>query len=313
MNRRILVVSLILFVLIYANTVIFSFDVKDWEREKQKAELFYKQGKYEEAIIIFRDIALSSNNDDLKREMYFWLGKAYIGLNKLQQAEENLEYYIVNYKDNGLNYPEAFYEKGRLLFLQEQYQASIEQFNSFIQKYPNNELVSNAFYWIGESLYALGQFDDAVVYFNIVTTKYPKSIKSEACVYKIRLIEHKKSELVLQNLLKWSQEQYLASLNEFRIREKTLEEALNEYRKNGGTIINNDNLKELENENNALKEQIRKLEEIIKTYENNSSYKDLTDKLKQLELKEQLLKSKEETLKILEEELRKKEKALESK
>jgi len=130
-----------------------------------------------------------------------------------------------------LNYQEAVYQKGRLLFLQEQYQKGIEQLNVYIGKYPAHKLVSNAYYWIGECLYALGRFDDAAMNFNIVISKYPTSIKQEASRYKLRLIEHKKSELALQNLLKWSQEQYLSALNQFRIREKTLQEALDQYEK----------------------------------------------------------------------------------
>ncbi len=312
MNRQ---AGIFLAILIFfsSGALLYPFDARDWNKEKDKAENLFSLARYEEAILIFRDISLSSNDEGLKREMYFWLAEAYMGLNKLPQAEENLEYYLTNYKDNGLNYPEACYEKGRLLFLQEQYQQSIEQLNDFINKYPSNELVGNAYYWIGECLYALGQYDDAVSYFNIVIKKFPKSVKGEASIYKIRLIEHKKSELVLQNLLKWSQEQYLASLNQFSIKEKTLEEALDQYKKSGGVVVNNDRIKELENENSALKEQIAKLEEIIKTYESNTSNRDLADKLKQLELKEQLLKTKEETLNVLEDQLRKKEKALENK
>ena len=158
---------------------------------------------------------------------------AYMDSEKYKQSEINLEYYIANYKTSGLNYNEAVYQKGRLLFLQEEYQSSVEQFNYFIKNYPFNKLVSNAYYWIGECLFALGQFDDSAYYFNIVIDKFPNTIKNEAAQYKLRLIEHKKSELALQNLLKWSQEQYLSALNQFRIEERTLREALDKYEREG--------------------------------------------------------------------------------
>lgn len=300
-------VSIILSFVIYPNE-------KEWDKEKQKAEDLYNNGKYDEAIILFREIILSSDNEKLRIESYFWIAKAYININKLTQAEINLEYYLKNYKSVALNYPEAVYQKGRLLFLQEQYQPAIEQLNTFITDYPNHELISNAYYWIGECLYALGQFDDASNFFNLVISKYPGSIKLEASGYKLRLIEHKKSELTLQNLLKWSQEQYLSALNQFRIKEKTLQQALDEYSKklnNGLSFTDSTKFKQLEQENQRLKEKIAELENQIKENNKNLTDDELSQKLKQLQLKESLLNNKEETLKIFEEELRKKEKALE--
>src|SRR4030067_3252440 len=76
---------------------------KDWENERQKAESLFNEGKYDESIILFREVIMSSNNEELKRESYFWIAKAYMSANKLGQAEENLEYYLNNFKDNGLN------------------------------------------------------------------------------------------------------------------------------------------------------------------------------------------------------------------
>lgn len=287
---------------------------KDWENERQKAESLFNEGKYDESIILFREVIMSSNNEGIKRESYFWIAKAYMNANKLEQAEENLEYYLSNFKDNGLNYPEAVYQKGRLLFLQEQYQSAIDQLNIFKKNYPDHILISNSFYWIGESLYALGQFDDSAYYFTIVITKYPLSLKKEASAYKLRLIEHKKSELVLQNLLKWSQEQYLASLNQFKIKEKTLQEALNKYKQYENNIISNeekDKFNKLITENQELKNRIAEFEKQMEVLKAKIPDEEFMNRLKQLELKEKLLKNKEETLKVFEEELKKKEKSLE--
>ena len=289
---------------------LFSDNKKDWIAEEEKAKKLFNKEQYDEAIILFREIILSSDNEKLKRESYFWIAKTYININKYKQAEINLEYYLSNFKSEGLNYPEAVYQKGRLLFLQEQYQIAIEQLNIFIKNYPDNDLLSNAYYWIGESLYALGQFDDSAFIFNIIVNKFPNSSKKEASAYKLRLIEHKKSELSLQNLLKWSQEQYISSLNQFKIKEKTLQQAIDSYEKNKDKSIDNDKVKKIVQENDNLKQKIAELEEKIKKLENFSD-KDLTEKLKQLELKEKLLAQKEEALKLFEEDLREKEKTLE--
>jgi len=286
----------------------FADDKSDWVKEEEKARKLFKDEKYEEAIILFREIVLSSGNDKLKQEAYFWLAKAYMNSDKYKLAESNLEYYLANYKNEGLNYPEAFYQKGRLLFLQEQYQEATEQLNMFINQYPKNPLVSNAYYWIGESLYALGQFEDSIYIFNFIVNNFPNSNKKEASIYKLRLIEHKKSELVLQNLLKWSYEQYISSLNQFKIKEKSLQQAIDMYEKSGKTISNEDKEKmsKLAEENEELKTKISNLEKQIKEFANGTG-DEYNEKLRQLQLKEQLLSQKEEALMLLEESLREKE------
>jgi tetratricopeptide (TPR) repeat protein len=302
---------LFLFIII---SLSFGSDKKDWIAEEQKARTLFDQNKFDESIILFREIILSSNMPNLQREAYFWIAKAYMNSDKLSQAETNIEYYLSNYKDDALNYPEAVYQKGRLLFLQEQYQPAVEMLNTFIKTYGDHELVSNAYYWIGECLYALGQFDDSAMMFKIVLENYPNAIKSEACIYKLRLIEHKKSELALQNLLKWSQEQFISSLNQFKIKEKTLQQAIDEYEKKQGIVINQNEYNDLKKsmaENEELKRQLTELETRLKDLENNQSLKDLSDRLKQLQLKGELLDQKEEALRFLEKQLKEKEKLLE--
>ena len=315
-----MIIKRLLFLLIIFNSVFYFYSdqAKNWDKEKEKAEKLYNSGKFDEAIILFREINMSSNSEKLIAETYFWLAMAYIEINKLSQAETNLEYYLANYKSTGLNYQEAVYQKGRLLFLQEEYQSSIYQFNHFIETYPSHKLVSNAYYWIGECLYALGQFDDSAYYFHIVLEKYPNAIKTEASNYKLRLIEHKKSELALQNLLKWSQEQYLSALSEFRVKEKTMKEALEKYKKGENledkeevtAVIDSDELKRLQDDNQILKQKIEELEKIIEYLKGEVSDQSIMDKLKQLELKERLLENKEATLNILEKELREREQEL---
>ncbi len=293
--------------------IAFSDSKADWLKEEEKSKKLFKDGKYDEAIILFREIILSSEKESLKNEAYFWIAKAYMNNGKYKLAEANLEYYLSNFKSDGLNYPEAFYQKGRLLFLQEQYSQSVEQLNLFLKEYPNDPLVSNAYYWIGESLYATGQFEDSILVFNIVINKYPSSNKKEASVYKLRLIEHKKSELVLQNLLKWSYEQYISSLNQFKVKERSLNQAIDMYEKSGKTISTEDKqlIDSLRNENEELKAKIVNLEKNMNELSLGDASDDYNDRLRQLQLKEELLSQKEETLMLLEESLREKESSLE--
>lgn len=305
------IVVILIFLLIAYNI---NADYKNWDREIKKAQYLYEQKRYDESIILFREIILSSNDPTLTRESYFWIAKAYMNIDKLSQAEANLEYYLLNYKSTGANYSEAIYQKGRLLYLQEEFQSSIQEFNLFISSYPTHKLVSNAYYWIAMDLYSISHLEDSAYYLNIILTKYPDSPKVEASRYQLKLIEYKKSVLALQNLLKWSQEQYLATLNQFKVKEKALLQAIEEYEKNKSTTLDpklSQKYKTLEEENASLKKKIAELETNNQQLQNSITDKSLEEQFKQLQLKEQILNQKEEALRILEEELRKKEKALE--
>ena len=125
---------------------------------------------------------------------------------------------------------------------------------------------------MGESMYALGQLDNAELYYGVVVKKFPRSSKFQATQYKLDLIEHKRAELVLQNLLKWSQEQYLATLNQNKVKEKSLLQALEEYRRremlSDENMLNASEVVNLKTENEQLKhkieEQSKEIEDMVK-------------------------------------------------
>ncbi|MBR6060871.1 MAG: hypothetical protein IKP67_02240, partial [Spirochaetales bacterium] len=132
--------------------------------------------------------------------------------------------------------------------------------------------------------------------------------KFQAAQYKLDLIEHKRAELVLQNLLKWSQEQYLATLNQNKVKEKSLLQALEEYRRremlSDENMLNASEVVNLKTENEQLKhkieEQSKEIEDMVKIM---SKEKDVAAQLEQIRLRQQLLSQKEEALRIYEKKL----------
>ncbi len=273
-----------------------------WEAEEAKARLLYDAGKYDQSIALFREIMLSSDNETIKTEAYFWLAKAYISVEKYAQAMTNIDYYLANCAANGANYPEAVYQKGVILYLQQSYEDSYNQLVIFVKNYKKNPLVSSAYYWMGQAMYCLGRLDDAQLYFGIVVKKFPKSAKFQAAQYKLELIELKRSEFVLQNLLKWSQEQYLANLNANKIKEKSLMEALEQYRSKSETPLNptQEELESLRRENEQL---VNVVTQLTKERDNAlavvNGEKTFREKLDEIKMQEQLLLQKEETLRSL--------------
>lgn len=196
----------------------------------QKGLNFFSAGRFSDALHVFRTIIADPKQSDLYGDAYFWLSKTHIALGSFDEAEKNLEYFLLNYEQNE-NYPEALYQKGRLLYLQKEYEKSIQVFYSFNEQFPENPYAGNSYFWIGESLYALGHLEKAHKIFKMVIQEYPRSYKIDAAKYRASLIELKYREQELMKFLKWSHEEALKTLEEFQIREKTYEQAIAAYQK----------------------------------------------------------------------------------
>ncbi len=78
------------FILFMISCCFTAFCETNWAAEEAKARSLYDAGKYDQSIVLFREILLSSKNETIKREAYFWLGKAYMSVEKYNQAMTNL-------------------------------------------------------------------------------------------------------------------------------------------------------------------------------------------------------------------------------
>jgi len=190
----------------------------------------FRDGQFEKAIPVFRAVISDPSAADQMPDAYLLIAKSYIAIGKLDDADKSLEFYLANFSA-ATGYPEALYQKGRLLFLQEQYDQSVQALQQFITTYSASPFIPNAWFWVGESLYSLGHVDDAQKIYQKILTDFPTSVKVEAAQYKISLILLQKKEIELARLLKWSHEDFLRSLEEFQRREKTYEQAIEAYQK----------------------------------------------------------------------------------
>jgi len=190
----------------------------------------FRNGDFDQAIYDFREVTLDTEFKKYQGDAYFWLAKCYIALSQYTDGEKNLEFYLLQFPDHRF-YEEGFYQKGRLLYLQTEYEKSIQVFYSFIETYPESPFLGNSYYWIGECLYELGHAEKALTLFTHVVNTFPASFKVEAARYKISLINLQKRERELLTFLKWSHEESLNTIEDFQIREKTYEQALEAYQK----------------------------------------------------------------------------------
>jgi tetratricopeptide (TPR) repeat protein len=165
-----------------------------------------------------------------KAAAYLLIAKSYMAIGKLEDAEHNLEFYLATYP-GAADFEEASYQKGRLLFMQEEYESAIQVLQAFIAAYPKSPFLSSAWFWVGESMYGLGRLDDALAVYQKIVTDYPTSAKVEAAQYKISLIQLSKREVELSKLLKWSHEELLKNVEEYQNREKAYVQAIEAYQK----------------------------------------------------------------------------------
>jgi tol-pal system protein YbgF len=73
--------------------------------------------------------------------------------------------------------PTSVYLEAFGAFAAGRYDNAIAKFETFVEKFPDNNYVPNARFWLGESYLSLGQLEKALVEFNQVVNLYPRSEK----------------------------------------------------------------------------------------------------------------------------------------
>ncbi len=159
------------------------------------------------------------------------LAKSHMAVGDLDEAERTPRGTTSQPIRQAADYPEALYQKGRLLYMQEQYEPAVQVLQGFLSAYPKSAFVPNAYFWVGESLYALGKLDEALTVYRKVVRDFPSSFKAEAAQYRVSLIELGRREAELAKLLKWSHEDSLKTIEEYQRRERAYEQAIEAYQK----------------------------------------------------------------------------------
>jgi len=234
----------------------------------EKGKIYYSNGKYLEALYFFNEL-IDENLADYSGDAYFWSAKSYLAAGEIENAEKNLEYFLLNFPRNP-SYSEGFYYKGRILYIQKEYEKSLELFNRFIRSNPFSPFVSNAYFWIGDCLYNTGHFDEALDVYKKVVNDYPSGYKLEAAQYKISLIEYRFREEELLRLIRWSHEESMRTIEDHRNREKNYLQTIEAYQKRiiemegGNSEVSEETFK-------RLNEAAQKLEDYLQNLKNSSS------------------------------------------
>lgn len=236
----------------------------------------YNRGKqhlsklnYAEAIDEFYKSA-ESGPSHFKPAVYSMIGQSYLAMGNHAEAEKVFDYLSSTYPDSQ-EYLESLYSKGRISFLNGNYETAIDRFNTFIDSADYHPLKGSAFFWIAESLYNLGHIDESLSIYRIVSENFRESYKYEAAKYRIELINLGRREQELVKLLKWSHEEALREREEFIKKEKEYNQAILSYQRKLADISDEDAgtaLTSLRETNLVLRKQIELQEEVIKKLNN---------------------------------------------
>lgn len=225
----------------------------------------FARSDFQTALLRFREVLLEQPDRDSEATAYFWLAKSAMALNRLNEAERNLEYYLREFPRHTYAV-EAEYQRGRLLYMQEDFTGALRALAAFVEDHPDSPFVANATYWSAEALFSVGRLQEARRLFQTVIQDYPSSFRVEAARYRVAVIDLNQREQELLDLLRWSHEEYLRVLEDARRRERTYEQAIAGYQnrlQDAATEDFRDEIVRLSTQVRSLQETIRSRDEEI--------------------------------------------------
>jgi TolA-binding protein len=226
---------------------------------------YFSKGDYSNALARFRAAALSMDASQLG-EINYWMTMADIALGSYADAGKRIEDFLVRFPKHPRT-SEMIYQKGRILFLQKEYDTALQVFQGFMEAYPQDAFYPAALFWSAESLFGLGQLEYAKAAYERLIEKFPDSVKFEAATYRLGLIAYRVREEELLKVLKWSHEESLRTIEEFQRREKTYEQAVQAYQKRIAEMLKDTRLGDLEKEKESLAAAKAALEASLKEKE----------------------------------------------
>lgn len=205
----------------------------------------YQAGGFEAALVAFQEASVASSGTEYEAYADFWIARSFMALSRYGDASDAFDLFLSSFDSHPYS-EEATYQRARLFYLTEEYEAAVQRFDDFQERYPESDFSANSLYWTGESLFALGLLSESRRFFAEITERYPTSFRVEAARYRQDVIDLKQREEELLTLLRWSHEEFLSSLEEFRQKELAYQEALRSYRDRLGSLASEDFREEIE-------------------------------------------------------------------
>jgi tetratricopeptide (TPR) repeat protein len=190
----------------------------------------YRESRWHEALNDLRIAQDEAINDQQVSEALYWIMLAQLGVSDFEAALGSMD---LLERFGGVRLIDSTYHRGRTYYYLGRFDEAVTSLTEYIEKAgaEDKARVSAAYYWVGECFLSLGQFERAAEYFRFITEHHNGSAKYEAAVYRLSLINQKKVELELLDMIRWSHEEALKASEEYQRRERMYDQALNAYQR----------------------------------------------------------------------------------
>ncbi len=138
---------------------------KQNSKQISAALALFSEGKYLECAQFLSAInpdELKTNED--KAAYYYYAGKSFIQINKVNAAIFSLEYLINNFKNSSLR-EYAIYDLGKFYFELKDFEDALITFEILINEYSYGKFYGSSLFWAGQSAAKLDYFEDAKDYY----------------------------------------------------------------------------------------------------------------------------------------------------
>ena len=95
----------------------------------------YQSSQFETALAQFRDAAEQAAGTDYKPYADFWVARSLMALERFTEAADAFDLFLSTYASHPYR-EEATYQRARLFYLNEEYEAAVQRFNAFLETYP---------------------------------------------------------------------------------------------------------------------------------------------------------------------------------
>lgn len=203
------------------------------EVEYSRSLSLFKLERYQEAIKILEELMAAEGEGRTKDETHYLLARCWLNLAEYNQAIKNLEDLKYNNKTEDSLLEKVIFDLGLAYSRKGDKEKAVLEFQEFIEKYPQSELIDSAHFELGKVLFNLKEYKLALSELKEISTAEALYLSGKAA----EELGDREAEISILSELKekfpeskYSQEAYF-KLGNYYYNQKQYKEAIDEFMK----------------------------------------------------------------------------------